>query len=138
MILLDTNVISEVMKPLPEPRVTAWIDSQEPEDLCTSTTVAAEILAGLDLMPAGKRRTELREKAEFMFSRFFGDRLLAFDLASARAYGTVVKTARKAGRPMDEMDALIAATTLAHDAILATRNTSHFEQSGVRLIDPWH
>ena len=138
MILLDANVISEVMKPNPKPRVTSWIDSQQLEDLCTSTIVAAEVLAGLDLMPAGKRRTELREKAEFMFSSFFGGRVLAFDLASARAYGTVGKTARKAGRPMDEMDALIAATALANDAALATRNTSHFEQSGVRLIDPWH
>lgn len=137
MILLDTNVISALMKPNPEPRVTAWIDSQQLEDLCTSTIVAAEILAGLDLMPAGKRRIELCEKAEFMFSSFFGGRLLAFNLAGARAYGRVVKSAREAGRPMDEMDVLIAASALAHDAQLATRNTSHFEQSGVRLINPW-
>jgi toxin FitB len=137
MILLDTNVISEVMKPNPEPRVTSWIDSRPLDELCTSAIVAAEILGGLDLMPAGKRRTDLCEKAEFMFSSFFGGRIFAFNLEAARAYGRIVNAAKKAGKPMDEMDALIAATALANEATLATRNTSHFEQSGIGLINPW-
>jgi toxin FitB len=137
MILLDTNVISEVMKPNPEPRITIWIDSHPLDDLCTSAIVAAEILSGLDLMPAGKRRNELRDKAEIMFSSFFSGRIFAFNLDGARAYGKIVNAARKAGKPMDEMDALIAATALAHEATLATRNTSHFEQCGVNLVNPW-
>jgi len=136
-ILLDTNVISEVMKSAPERAVMTWIDLQKPEDLWTCTIVVAEILSGLDLMPTGRRRIQLRDKAEFMFTKLFADRVFAFDQHAARAYGTVLRSRRAAGKSIDEMDALIAATALANDAILATRNTAHFEHGGIRLIDPW-
>lgn len=137
MILLDTNVISEVMRPAPEPAVMDWIDAQNPEELWTCMIVVAEVLSGLDLMPSGKRQNELRLKAEFMFTAFFAGRILIFDGAAAKVYGTVLKARKTVGRPIDEMDALIAATALAYDATLATRNVADFESSGVRLMNPW-
>ncbi len=137
MILLDTNVLSEPMKPRPEPSVMAWIDSQSRDELWTCTIAVAEVLSGLDLMPVGRRRDELREKAEYMLSNLFADRILAFDQKAARMYGAVLRSRNSVGRPVDEMDALIAATALANDAALATRNTSHFEHCGIQLVNPW-
>ncbi len=137
MILLDTNVLSEVMLLRPEPAVMAWIDSQEPDGLWTCTIVVAEVFSGLDLMPAGKRQEQLREKAEFMFSALLAGRIFPFDQAAARVYGSVLKTRKTLGRPIDEMDALIAATALACGATLATRNTPDFEGTGISLVNPW-
>ncbi len=137
MILLDTNVLSEVMKLRPEPAVMAWIDSQEPNGLWTCTIVAAELLSGLDLMLVGNRQRLLRNKSALMFSALFADRILAFDRQVAEIYGTVLRNRKAIGRPIDEMDALIAATALANGAILATRNTPDFEDCGVQLVNPW-
>jgi predicted nucleic acid-binding protein len=137
MTLLDTNVLSEVMQLRPEPAVMAWINAEEPEELWTCAIVVAEVLSGLDLMPAGKRQQQLREKAESMFSTLFADRILPFDEAAARVYGAVLRTRRSLGRPIDEMDALIAATALAHGSALATRNISDFEGTGIALVNPW-
>jgi toxin FitB len=137
MILLDTNVISEVMKPAPEALVTAWLNSRNTAELWTSTVVVAEIYSGLDLMPAGKRQRLLFERAEFMFDRFFESRILPFDLPAARAYGAVLKTRQAKGLPIDEMDALLAATALANGSALATRNISHFQSCGIRVLNPW-
>ena len=137
MILLDTNVLSEVMQPRPEPAVMAWIDSQDPDELWTCTIVMAEVLSGLDLMPEGKRQQQLRERAEQMFSTLFAGRVCAFDQRAARAYGAVLKTRKAVGRPIDEMDALIAAIALTNDATLATRNIPDFEGCGIPLVNPW-
>ena len=137
MILLDTNVLSEVMLLRPERAVMSWIDSQDPDGLWTCTIVVAEVLSGLDLMPTGKRQEQLREKAEFMFSTLFAARIFPFDQAASRVYGSVLRTRKSIGRPIDEMDALIAATALIHGATLATRNTRDFESCGVTLINPW-
>jgi predicted nucleic acid-binding protein len=137
MILLDTNVLSEVMQLRPEPAVMAWIDSQQPEELWTCSIVVAEVLSGLDLMPSGKRQVQLREKAEFMFLTLFGERIWDFDQAAARVYGTILRTRKALGKPIDEMDALIAATAFVHDAALATRNIPDFESTGIPLINPW-
>jgi predicted nucleic acid-binding protein len=137
MILLDTNVLSEAMNPRPDPGVMAWIDAQNPDGLWTCTIVVAEVLSGVDLMPAGKRQEQLRERAEYMFSALFADRIFAFDQLAARAYGTILRTRKAIGRPIDEMDALIAATALANDATLATRNIPDFELCGIRLVNPW-
>jgi hypothetical protein len=137
MILLDTNVISEAMKPAPDASVTAWLDSQNTGELWTSTIVVAEVYSGLDLMAAGKRQRQLLEKAELMFDRFFGARILAFDLLAARAYGAVLKRRQAKGLPIDEMDALLAATALANGSALATRNVSHFQSCGIRVLNPW-
>jgi predicted nucleic acid-binding protein len=137
MILLDTNVISEAMKPAPEPSVMAWLNSQSAADLWTSTIVVAEVYSGLDLMPAGKRQRQLLERAELMFDKFFGERILAFDLLAARAYGAVLKARKTKGLPIDEMDALLAATALANSSALATRNISHFQSCGILVLNPW-
>jgi hypothetical protein len=137
MILLDTNVISEAMRPSPEPAVMAWLNSRNTAELWTSTIVVAEVYSGLDLMPAGKRQRQLVERADLMFDRFFGTRILAFDLSAARAYGAVLKSRQAQGLPIDEMDALLAATALANGSALATRNVSHFESCGVHVLNPW-
>jgi len=136
-ILLDTNVLSEAMSPKPDPGVMAWIDSQDPDELWTCTIVVAEVLSGLDLMPAGKRQELLRAKAGTMFSALFADRIWDFDQAAATVYGAILKTRKALGRPIDEMDALIAATAPANDATLATRNVSDFELFGIPLVNPW-
>jgi toxin FitB len=137
MILLDTNVISEPMTLKPSPHVMSWIGSQTPGELWTCTIVVAEIFSGIDLMPAGKRQRELREKAEFMFSALFPNRIFSFDQEAARRYGLVLSRRRASGKPVDEMDALIAATALANGATLATRNISDFEDCGIPLVNPW-
>jgi hypothetical protein len=137
MILLDTNVISEAMRPAPERPVVAWLNSQPAASLWTCTIVVAEIYSGLDLMPPGKRQTLLREKAELMFDRFFASRILVLDLPVAKAYGTILKARRAKGAPIDEMDALLAATALANGAALATRNAMHFQDCGIRVLNPW-
>jgi len=137
MILLDTNVLSEAMSPKPEPAVMAWIDSQDPDVLWTCTIVVAEVLSGLDLMPDGKRHKQLRDKAEHMFATLLAERIYDLDQAAARAYGTILRIRKAIGRPIDEMDALIAATALANGATLATRNTPDFENCGIQLVNPW-
>ncbi|HEY1902716.1 MAG TPA: type II toxin-antitoxin system VapC family toxin [Terracidiphilus sp.] len=137
MILLDTNVLSEAMNPRPDPGVMAWIDSQDPDELWTCTIVIAEVLSGLDLMPDGYRQRQLREQAELMFFSLFADRILDLDQAAARVYGAVLKIRKSMGRPIDEMDALIAATALANGATLATRNIPDFEHCGIPLVNPW-
>jgi hypothetical protein len=137
MILLDTNVLSEVMSPRPDPKVMEWIDSQDPGQFWTCTIVIAEVLSGLELMPDGQRQRRLRERAEVMVSGLLAGRILDLDLASAGVYGQILKKRRSIGRPIDEMDALIAATALAHGATLATRNVRDFEHCGVPPVNPW-
>ncbi|MGO9339105.1 MAG: type II toxin-antitoxin system VapC family toxin [Terracidiphilus sp.] len=137
MILLDTNVFSELMSPEPDPRVMVWIDSQDQGELWTCTIVVAEVLSGLDLMPDGRRQFRLRETAEHMFFSLFAGRIFDVDLVAARAYGRVLKIRKSMGRPIDEMDGLIGATALVHGATLATRNISDFEHCGIPLVNPW-
>ncbi len=125
------------MKLRPEQAVMAWIDSQAPTSLWTCTIVTAELLSGLDLMPAGNLQRLLRNKAELMFSALFAGRILPFDQQAAEVYGGVLRARKAIGRPIDEMDALIAATASANGAALATRNTADFEDCGVQLVNPW-
>ncbi|HWE86589.1 MAG TPA: PIN domain-containing protein [Terracidiphilus sp.] len=108
MTLLDTNVVSEVMVEQPDRCVLAWVDAQPEEDLWTSSIVAAEAYTGLELMPAGRRQEQLRAKIEEMFLRQFDRRILSFRRAEAQAYGNVLRVRRSIGKPIDEMDALIA------------------------------
>jgi len=137
MILLDTNVLSEAMNPKPDPGVMAWVDLQDPDELWTCTIVIAEVLSGLDLMPDGNRQRLLREQVEQMFFSLFAGRIFDLDQAAARVYGAVLKIRKSMGRPIDEMDALIAATALANGATLATRNIPDFEHCGIPLVNPW-
>ena len=137
MILLDTNVVSELMKAKPEPAVRAWMSRQPPGDLFLSTTSMAEILFGIELLPEGKRRDNLLQEAEITFARDFADRILSFDEKAARMFGTLVAARRVRGRPIGIADGQIAAIARCHGASLVTRDTGDFEECGVKLINPW-
>jgi predicted nucleic acid-binding protein len=137
MIVLDTNVISEMMLPRPEPKVSAWLDAQPEENLWTTSIVIAELVSGIDCMPGGRKQIALREAVEGMIAGDFRGQILRFDVPCARCYGQILAARQKLGRPISQMDALIAATALANGATLATRNTSDFENCGVPLVNPW-
>ena len=109
MILLDTNVLSEYMKPVPSPQVLLWVGSQAPLGLFTTTITQAEILYGVELLPRGKRRTALVSAVETMFEEDFAGRVLPFDGDAARLFPLIAAGRRFLGRPIDAFDALIAA-----------------------------
>ena len=137
MIVLDTNVISELMKGDPFPAVFAWASSHRPDDLFTTAITMAEVLYGIERLPHGKRRDQLLSAAESVFAEDFAGRILAFDESSARMFAVIATQRRAQGRPIDEPDAQIAAIAKVHGATLATRNPDDFEGCGVRLINPW-
>ena len=137
MIVLDTNVISELMKPEPSPVVVEWVSDQIPDLLFTTAITVAEILYGVELLPKGKRRDQLLHEAEATFAADFADRVLLFDERAARMFGTIAVARRVQGRPIGVLDAQIAAIVRVHGTTLATRNTNDFEGCGVRLINPW-
>ena len=137
MILLDTNVLSELMKANPTDQVLAWVDAQPASELFISTITVAEILYGVSRMPDGKRRDRLRKAAEEMFEGEFSDRLLSFDYSAAAYYAALVSHRERIGRPISTEDAQIAAICLAHDAALATRNVRDFEECTLDVINPW-
>ena len=137
MIILDTNVISEAMSPVPNRTVSRWLSEQPSQQLFTTTISLAEILCGIELLPPGKRRTGLLATAETMFSRLFAERILVFEDQAARAFPAIAVGRRLRGRPITLFDAQIAAIASANGATLATRNTDDFESCGVRLVNPW-
>lgn len=136
MIVLDTNVISEMMRQSPSPRVAAWLEEQDSGDMFTTTTTEAEMFFGVEAAPAGRRRDLLRLEAEEIFSHFEG-RVLPFERGAARAYARIVAARKAAGRPIGAMDAQIAAIASCHHATVATRDVSDFAGCGVRVVDPW-
>jgi toxin FitB len=137
VIVLDTNVISELMRLEPHPAVVAWIAAQPNATLCTTSVNKAEILYGIVALPEG-RRAALLTAAGAMFAEDLADRVLPFDSAAAARYGEIVTTRGRAGRPIEAFDALIAATALAAGANIATRDVRGFEGLGLTLIDPWN
>ncbi len=137
MIVLDTNVLSELMKPSPAPEVLRWFAAQPADSLFTTALNQAEILFGIELLPKGKRREALREAAEAMFRDDFAGRVLPFDSAAAETYARIVAIRQKAGRPISHFDAQIASIALCRGASLATRNLPDFQSCGLALIDPW-
>jgi hypothetical protein len=137
MILLDTNVISEIMRPRPDSRVTAWIQSLPRKEFWTSSVVVAELLSGIELMPSGRRQKGLRESLEAMLIEDFHGQILSFNLAAARHFGQILSARQRLGRPINEMDAQIAATARAHGAAVATRNVKDFQACELALINPW-
>jgi len=136
MIILDTNVVSEMMRPTPQPVVLSWFAAQSAEDVNITAVTMAEILFGIELLPAGKRRDAVQVGANKTFGVFAGH-ILPFDERAAHAFSLIASSRRKQGRPMSVFDAQIAAIARANSAILATRNTDDFEGCGVRLINPW-
>jgi predicted nucleic acid-binding protein len=137
MIVLDTNVLSETLRPKPDAAVASWLKAQRTTDMHTTTICEAEIFYGVALLPAGKRRAALEQMAAGLFDEDFAGRVLTFDSSAARSYAGIVAARRKLGRPIGELDAQIAAIAHAHGATVATRNIDDFADCGVRIVSPW-
>jgi predicted nucleic acid-binding protein len=137
MILLDTNVLSELMKKAPDARVIEWLDRQPRSSIWTTSVTILEIRFGLQILPTGKRRELLIEAFEVALMHKIERRVAAFDLAAAREAADLMGTRQKAGRPGELRDTMIAGIALATKARLATGNTRHFENLRVRVINPW-
>lgn len=136
MIILDTNVLSALMRQTPDPKVLAWLDSQPRTSIWTTAITVLEVRFGLQIMPSGKRRSLLMEAFEGVLERI-GGRALAFDVAAAQEAGDLMASRHKQGRSGDLRDTMIAGIVIAQHATLATRNTAHFEDIPVPLINPW-
>lgn len=137
MILLDTNVVSETLQRQPNAAVIAWIDQQPSELMHLCTPVLAELRFGVERLDAGARKESLRAAINRFENELYRERILAFDIAASAEYGRLVAARRKIGRPIDQMDAFVAAIALSQGAILATRNTKHFADLGLELINPF-
>jgi predicted nucleic acid-binding protein len=137
MIILDTNVLSELMKPKPDPAVVAWMGGQPAASLYTTSITQAEILYGVMLLPRSRRRSALEDAATSMFAEDFGERILGFDRDAAQAYAQIASDRRRAGRPISHFDAQIAAIARFMGAAIATRNTADLDGCGVAVVNPW-
>jgi len=137
VILLDTNVISELMRSDPDNTVMAWMDDQIRGEFGITAITVAEVLYGIKSMPEGRRQSRLLEAAAEVFDEYFDDRVFAFDHRAAVHYAEVVCRREQTGAPISMADAQIAAICLANSTALATRNTKDFEGTGVILVNPW-
>ena len=137
MMILDTNVVSELMRAKPAEIVVEWVASQDSLSLYLSAISEAELRYGIEILPKGQRREGLQVAMEAMFREDFAGRVLPFDSASARAYAVIAASRRASGRPINHADCQIAAIASKHDASIATRDISDFEGCGVALINPW-
>jgi predicted nucleic acid-binding protein len=137
VIILDTNVISELMKPEPSRNVFRWVARQAPLDLFTTTITQAEALYGIALLPKGKRRNLLQAAAESMFAEDFAGRILPFDEDAARVFPEIVAARRSMGRPIDVLDAEIAAIARSRGSMVATRDTAGCSDCGFTVFNPW-
>ena len=137
MILLDTNVVSALMKPTPDNTVLAWVNQQESEELFLSSITLAEIDYGLRILPEGRRRRDLMERFSVWVEQGFDRRLIAFDPPAATMYGELMAHRRSIGRPMSVLDGQIAAIARAYRMTVATRNTGDFEECGVEIVNPF-
>jgi len=137
MIILDTNVLSELIRPAANPTVWQWVGAQAPGSLHTTAVTRAEMLYGARQLPAGKRQQQLLASVEGMFDEDFAGRVLPFDSGAADAYAHIAAARKLAGRPISPFDAQIAAIALANGAELATRNVEDFQDCGLEVINPW-
>ena len=136
MILLDTNVVSEAMKPQPHPSVRNWLDAQVAETLFLSSVTVAELLYGIGALPSGKRKDNLAAALDGLIG-LFGARILPFDTNAARHYADLAVKARSAAKGFPTPDGYIAAIADAHGFAVASRDTSAFNAAGLTVIDPW-
>ena len=137
MIILDTNVLSELLRPRPEPAVIAWLEAEALDDAWICSMTVAEMLFGVLRLPDGRRKQALHEAVMAIFENEFHGRILAFD-ARCAAHLAIIRLRRTlAGRPVSTEDAIIAATARAHDAIVATRNVKDFTGCGIETVNPW-
>lgn len=137
MILLDTNILSELMRPVPEKEVEQWLADQPDASVFISAITEAELRYGVALLPAGKRRSALTAVIEDMLGEDFTGRILPFDSAAAVAFAEIAATRRQTGRTIAQADAQIAAIARSRGAALATRNVSDFEGCGIGVVNPW-
>jgi len=136
MILLDTNVVSEAMKPEPHPSVRGWLDAQAAETLFLSSVTVAELMFGIGALPRGKRKDRLATTLDGVME-LFEPRILPFDTQAARRYADLAVKARKAGKGFPTPDGYIAAIAAAHGFAVASRDTAAFTAAGLTVIDPW-
>jgi predicted nucleic acid-binding protein len=137
MILLDTNVISALMKEDPDRNVVAWLDNQPAESVWTTTITIFEIRFGLQLLDHSKRRRQLEQAFDDVIRLDLQDRIQPFDTAAATAAAGIAARQRRAGQTVEIRDVQIAGISASRKAVLATRNTRHFGGAGVSLVDPW-
>lgn len=137
MFVLDTNVLSAILGSQPVAEVAAWLTRQPEEQLCTTSVCQAEILAGIAILPEGRKRQLLDAAARGVFEDEFDGRILPFDQVAAGHYAALFAARREAGRPTGQADLMIAAVARAHGASLVTRNVSDFEGCGVPILNPW-
>jgi len=137
MYLLDTNVLSALMYPTPPAVVLEWISAHAYDELFTTSVCQAEILAGLAVMPHGRRRQRLEEQATMMFASDFAGQVLPFDTKATTAYANILVTRRRIGRPISTEDLMIAAIAVSRNISIVTRNIYDFDYCGVEIIDPW-
>ena len=137
MIVLDTNVVSELMRDNAHAEVLAWLDERPTRELFVTAVTEAEIRTGIAFLPEGKRRKGLGEAAEQVLDNLFAGRVLPFDSSAARAYAEIAAARRAAARPISQADGQIAAIAVSRGMAVATRNVSDFEGMGIDIIDPW-
>lgn len=137
MIILDTNVLSELMRPKPDEHVVAWLAAQPATSVYTTSITQAEILHGVLLLSPGRRRSAFEAAALSMFSKEFAGRILGFGSDAALPYARIASERRRVGRPISHFDAQIAAIAQSAGAAVATRNVADFEGCGVKVLDPW-
>ena len=137
MIVLDTNVISEPLNPLPDQAVIRWLDAQDPETLYLAATVLSEVLIGVALLPAAKRKLGMEQDMRALQARLFGDRFLPFDREAAVAFALLGSRAAAKGYSISMADCQIAAIVAVHDFAVATRDTAPFLAVGVPVMNPW-
>ena len=137
MIILDTNVISEPMRPRPEPAVVAWLDGQAVETLCITTTGLAELLTGVELLPNGKRKRAMASAMNALIDHLFGDRILPFDRISTMACASLLARTKNKGFTLSLGDAQIAAIAEVRGYTVATRDVAPFSAAGIRFLNPW-
>ncbi len=137
MIIVDTNIVSELLRPTPEPRVEGWLAAQDGLNIYLTAISEAELRFGVAIMGNGKRREALAGAIDRILREDLAGRILAFDSEAAEAYAAIAATRRAAGRPISQADCQIAAIARARVATVATRNTTDFEGCGIDLINPW-
>jgi len=137
MIVLDTNVLSELMNPKGSELVTAWADSQSTNHLFTTAITKAEILYGIAILPEGARKQRLYDTAQALFNETFSNKILPFEKSAAEHFATISAHRRSQGSPISQPDAQIAAICLSHRAAIATRNVKDFINCQLTIINPW-
>jgi toxin FitB len=137
VLILDTNVVSEVLRSKPDETVVTWFESQPRHQLFTTAVTQAEIYYGINLLPKGTRRQKLLAVAQLIFEEDLENRVLPFSGEAASHYAELAAARRSLGRPISQFDAMIAAVARLHGGDLVTRNTADFDHCGINVVNPW-